>query len=193
VHVGEAVLEPLRARFGDPALLPWEGEISDGEWKIATYNPMRTHDVTLFILDPSQRIALIRKHHFAADVWRPPGGGVKRDEDFVAGAEREALEETGLRVELRRYLVASQVVFRNRGRELEWRTHVFLAETRDEELAPNDPEEIAAARWGTLDELRGQLRERLLATGRAFWRYRVALHDAALERLDSSELTVAKS
>jgi hypothetical protein len=27
------------------------------------------------------------------------------------------------------------------------------------------------------------LRERLLATGHAFWRYRVALHDAALRSL----------
>ena len=109
--------------------------------------------MTLFILDPARRIALIRKPHFAEDVWRPPGGGIKPGEDFVAGAVREALEETGLRVELRRYLVASEALFRNAGRELPWRTHVFLAETEDEELAPDDPDEIAAARWGTLDEL----------------------------------------
>jgi NADH pyrophosphatase NudC (nudix superfamily) len=61
----------------------------------------------------------------------------------------------------------------------------MLAETEDDELAPNDPEEIAEARWGTLDELAGPLRERLLATRRAFWRYRVALHDAALRALAS--------
>jgi ADP-ribose pyrophosphatase YjhB (NUDIX family) len=180
MHVGDEVLAPLRARFGEPTELPWDGEISELEWSIATYNAARTHDVTLFILDPSRRLALIRKPHFAADVWRPPGGGIKPGEDFVAGAVREALEETGLHVELRRYLVASRAVFRNAGRELPWRTHVFLAETSDETLAPNDPEEIADARWGTLDELRGPLRETLLATGRAFWRYRVALHDAAL-------------
>jgi hypothetical protein len=65
-----------------------------------------------------------------------------------------------------------------------WRTHVFLAATEDEELAPRDREEIAGARWGTLEELAGPLRARLLETGRAFWRYRVALHDAALARLD---------
>lgn len=182
-HVDDAVLEPLRARFGTPIVLPWEGEISDVEWNIATYNPARTHDVTLFILDPRSRIALIRKPHFAADVWRPPGGGIKPEEDFVAGAVREALEETGLHVELTRYLVASETLFRNAGRELPWRTHVFLATTEDEELVPGDPDEIAAARWGTLEELAGPLRERLLATGRAFWRYRVALHDAALEQL----------
>ena len=69
------------------------------------------------------------------------------------------------------------------GRELPWRTHVLLAETEDERIAAGDPAEIEAARWGTLDELAGPLRDRLLSTDRAFWRYRVALHDAAIGRL----------
>jgi ADP-ribose pyrophosphatase YjhB (NUDIX family) len=185
VHVGDVALAAVRERFGTPLELPWEGEITAAEWAIATHNPARTHDVTLLILDPARRVALIRKPHFAADIWRPPGGGIKPGEDFVAGAVREALEETGLEVELRRYLVASHAIFSNAGRELEWRTHVVLAETEDDVLAPNDPEEIAEARWGTLDELAGPLRERLLATGRAFWRYRVALHDTALRALAS--------
>jgi ADP-ribose pyrophosphatase YjhB (NUDIX family) len=183
MHIDEAILAPVRERYGTPVVLTWDGEISDIEWTIATHNPSRTHDVTLFILDPSERLALIRKPHFAADVWRPPGGGIKPGEDFAAGAAREAREETGLRVELQRYLVASQVVFRNAGRELPWQTHVLLATTRDTDLAPDDPEEIADARWGTLVELAGPLRERLLAEDRAFWRYRVALHDAALSAL----------
>jgi ADP-ribose pyrophosphatase YjhB (NUDIX family) len=183
MHVDEAVLAGLRARLGVPAELRWEGEISEVEWSIATYNPARRHDVTLFIVGPHRRLALIRKPHFAEDVWRPPGGGVRPGEDFLAGAVREALEETGLRVELRRYLVDAHALFTNRGRELPWRTHVLLAETDDSEISAADPEEIAEARWGSLDELAGPLRERLLATGRAFWRYRVALHDAALAAL----------
>ena len=180
MHVDDEMLAPVRSRFGEPRVLPWDGEISDAEWRIATYNPSRTHDVTLFILDPSERLALIRKPQFTEGVWRPPGGGVKPDEDFVAGAVREALEETGLRVDLERYLVASDATFRSAGRVLPWQTHVFLARTEDETLVPGDPAEIAAARWGTLAELAGPLRTILLETGRAFWRYRVALHDAAL-------------
>ena len=180
MHVDEAVLAPVRELLGEPTVLGWDGEVSDVEWTIATHNPVRTHDVTLFILDPARRIALIRKPHFAADVWRPPGGGVKPGENFVAGAVREALEETGLHVELRRYLVVAEATFRNAGRALPWRTHVFLAETEDAEIVSGDPEEIAEARWGTLEELAGPLRERLLAEGREFWRYRVALHDASL-------------
>ena len=182
MHIDEAVLAPLRLRYGEPIALEWEGEISEREHSLATYDPGRTHDVTLFIFN-GDRLALIRKHQFEAGIWRPPGGGVKAGEDFVAGVMREALEETGTRIELRRYLVAATARFIYVPYDVPWRTHVFLATTEDRELAPRDSEEIQAARWGTLAELGGPLRERLLATGRAFWRYRVALHDAAAEAL----------
>ncbi|MGH2972727.1 MAG: NUDIX hydrolase [Gaiellaceae bacterium] len=181
MHVDDAVLAPVRARFGTPVRLDWEGTISNVEWAVATHNPTRTHDITLFILDPHRlRLALIRKPQFEPDVWRTPGGGVHPGEDFVAGAVREALEETGLHVELRRYLVDAHALFTNAGRELHWRTHVLFAETSDADIVVGDPREIAEARWGTPAELAGPIRERLLATGRTFWRYRVALHDAAL-------------
>ncbi|HST18464.1 MAG TPA: NUDIX hydrolase [Gaiellaceae bacterium] len=184
VHVTDAVLAPLRNRYGEPAELRWSGEVTRREYALATYNPARTHDVTLFILDPHRRIALIRKPHFAEGIWRPPGGGIKPGEDFTEGAVREALEETGLDVTLERYLVAASATFRHDGQILDWRTHVFLATTSDETLAPRDDAEIAGARWGTAAEVAGPLRARLLETGHALWRYRVALHDAALTELE---------
>jgi 8-oxo-dGTP pyrophosphatase MutT (NUDIX family) len=203
MHLTDEILAPIRARYGEPDVIEWEGEISEREHSIATYNPARLHDVTLFILNghdsdargralpgraADQRLALIRKHSFPPDIWRPPGGGVRPGEDFVEAVEREALEETGLHVELERYLVEARARFLYRPPGLDWRTHVFLATTVDEEIAPVDTEEIAEARWGTLEELGGPLRERLLATGRAFWRYRVALHDAALAALRGQEV-----
>ena len=182
VHLTDEILGPLRGRFGEPAAMEWVGDISELEHQIATYNPLRTHDVTLFILK-GERLALIRKPMFPPDVWRPPGGGVKPGEEFVEAVRREALEETGLKIELERYLVEARARFVYEG-ALDWRTHVFLARTADEEISPRDTEEIAAARWGTLAELAGPLRERLLATDRAFWRYRVALHDTVLAVLE---------
>jgi 8-oxo-dGTP pyrophosphatase MutT (NUDIX family) len=184
MHLSEEVLRPVRLRYGTPSVLIWDGEISGLEYELATYNPKRTHDVTLFILD-DDRLALIRKPMFPPGVWRPPGGGVKPGEDFVAAVAREAMEETGLEIELRRYLVEAQARFRYEARELDWRTHVFLATTEGRNLEPQDVVEIAGARWGTLVELGGPLRERLLATDRAFWRYRVALHDTALAAIAS--------
>ena len=183
MHVTDEALRPLVERYGPPTRLDWDGDVTEPEYRLATYNPRRRHDVTLFILDEDDRIALIRKPHFAEGLWRPPGGGVMLGEPVAAGAVREALEETGLRVELERYLVDAHATFRWNGEELPWRTHVLLARTSDGELAPQDPAEIAGARWGTLEELAGPLRDRLLSTGRALWRYRVALHDAALQSL----------
>jgi ADP-ribose pyrophosphatase YjhB (NUDIX family) len=185
VHVDEAVLAPLRERYGDPLSLAWKGEVSECEHAMATYNPRRMHDVTLFIL-AGERLALIRKPHFEQGIWRPPGGGIKPGEAFEDGVQREAFEETGLEVRLERYLVAAEARFLYETFEVPWRTHVFLALALTDELEPRDTDEIAAARWGTLDELGGPLRERLLETGRAFWRYRVALHDAALRAISTS-------
>ena len=140
------------------------------------------HDVTFFVF-ADERLALIQKHHYPPGLWRPPGGGLKPGEPFVAGVEREALEELGVRISLARYLVASSATFRHGSTAIPWATHVFAATTEDVDLAPLDTHEISAARWGTLGELQGPLRERLLATGTAFWRYRVALHDAAAAAL----------
>jgi hypothetical protein len=60
VHVTEEVLAPLREVYGSPVELAWAGEVTGREYELATYNPLRRHDVTLFILDPTGRLALIR-------------------------------------------------------------------------------------------------------------------------------------
>ena len=185
MHVTEEILAPLRARYGEPVRLVWEGEISEREHRLATFDPERSHDVTLFITN-RDRLALIRKPHFEDGLWRTPGGGVKPGEDFVDGVVREAIEETGLHVELRRFLVDAEARFLHQPDDVLWRTLVFQAVTDDEEIAPRDAAEIAEARWGTAQELAGPIRERLLASGHALWRYRVALHDAALESLRAS-------
>ncbi|MCC6224381.1 MAG: NUDIX hydrolase [Thermoleophilia bacterium] len=184
MHVDEAALAPLRARFGEPRLLELELEISARERELVEHSTRRGrhHDVTFFVISDG-RVALIQKPHYEPGLWRPPGGGLKPGEDFVAGARREALEELGVDVELRRYLVRTEALFTCGEVGLPWSTHVFSATTASERLEPLDTHEISAARWGTFAELAGPIRERLLATGHALWRYRVALHDAALDAL----------
>ena len=182
MHVDEAVLAPIRARYGEPALLEWEGEVSGEEMALVRREARRRHDVTVFIFKGSE-LALIRKPMYPAGIWRTPGGGIKPGEDFVDGVVREALEETGAEVELQRYLVRAEAEFRFAGESVPWQTHVFSATTAVEQLEPIDTREIEAARWGTADELVGPIRAQLLATGRALWRYRVALHDAAAAAL----------
>ena len=183
MHLTEAVLAPLRKRYGEPQPLYWEGEVSAQELALAGSSPKRRHDVTFFVFDPGGRLALIQKPSYPEGVWRPPGGGVRPGEQFERGVQREACEELGIHVELERFLVTTEATFRGPGGTIDWRTHVFSASTDEELLDPIDTHEISAARWGTAEELAGPIRARLLETGRALWRYRVALHDAALDQL----------
>jgi 8-oxo-dGTP pyrophosphatase MutT (NUDIX family) len=186
MHVDESVLSPLRQRFGGPQPLVLGLEISAAERDLVLRSTRkgRFHDVTFFVFC-GERLALIRKPHYPPGLWRPPGGGLKPAEAFEMGVRREAFEELGVDIELTRYLVHARAVFHSGELAIPWSTHVFSATTAAEELAPQDTREIAAARWGTLAELQEPIRDRLLATGRALWRYRVALHDAAALALGS--------
>jgi ADP-ribose pyrophosphatase YjhB (NUDIX family) len=185
MHLTEVVLAPLRKRYGEPQTLRWDGEVSPEEFALAGGSPGRRHDVTFFVFGPNGRLALIRKPSYGPGIWRPPGGGVHAGEPFEAGVRREAFEELGIEIELERFLVSSEARFRCGDDMIDWRTHVFSARTAAEALDPVDLHEIAAARWGTTAELAGPLRAAMLETGRALWRYRVALHGAALAALDA--------
>ncbi len=184
MHLTEAVLAPLRERYGEPQPLRWEGEVSAEEFTLAGSSAERRHDVTFFVFDPRGRLALIQKPSYPEGVWRPPGGGVRPGERFETGVEREAKEELGIQVELDRFLVSTEAIFRCADGVIDWRTHLFSARADEEPLRPSDTREISAARWGTTKELAGPIRARLLETGRALWRYRVELHDAALDQLE---------
>ncbi len=187
VHLTEAVLGSLRERYGAPEPLRWEGEVSRQEFALAGSSPERRHDVTFFVFDPRDRLALIQKPSYPPPVWRPPGGGVRADERFEDGVLREALEELGIEIALERFLVSTEATFRYAGDVIEWRTLVFSARTEADALDPQDTREISAARWGTAAELAGPLRAAMLETGRGLWRYRVSLHDATLSVLARSE------
>jgi len=47
------------------------------------------------VLDPADRVLLIR-HSYGQPHWMLPGGGMKRGEDSLAAAAREALEEAAV-------------------------------------------------------------------------------------------------
>ena len=100
---------------------------------------------------------------------------------------RVSADQSSVDIALERYLVLARAVFRFGNEAVPWQTHVFSASTSAETLSPLDTDEIAEARWGTSAELLGPIRENLLATGRALWRYRVALHDAAVGALSAED------
>jgi len=186
-------LAPLVARYGQPRVVEITEAVSPAEMDmvLASRKDGRAHDVTCFILDGRGRVAVIRKHFHPPGVWRAPSGGIRPGEDVEAGIRREMREETGLHVQLLRYLLRIHALFveEGGGREQNWVSHVFAcrpvycAQPAGLELRPEDNHEIASARWATVGELQGPIREALLATGRGLFRYRVALTDLAVAEL----------
>lgn len=185
MYLTEAMLEEAARRWGAPRRLNLAFPISTYERELVrgSRRDERSHDITLFI-QRDARFVVIAKPQFPDGVWRAPSGGLHLGEDLEAGARREAQEETGLEVELERYLVRIDATFTYDEAVEAWHTHVFLARAFDGELEPRDTREIRAARWATREEIQGPIREALIATGRGLFRYRVALTDAFFEELD---------
>jgi len=201
VYLTEEKLAPLIARYGRPRVVSTRQEISSPEMDmvLASRRDGRAHDVTCFIVDDRGRVAVIRKHFHPPGVWRAPSGGVHAGEDPEEGIRREMREETGLDVRLARYLLRIDATFvsgeGDGRREQAWVSHVFAARPAspgpgraEVALDPEDREEIAFARWVSIDELQGPIRQALLDTGRGLFRYRVLLTDLAVGALAEMEL-----
>jgi len=181
-------VKALEAQFGSPIVCSWEFEIAQGEYDmvVSSMRDGRAHDVTMFIRNQTDTglIAVIRKPFFPAEAFRVPSGAAHRGETLEDGAIREAHEETGLEIQLLRYVVRIKASFTCGYRKpIDWTTHILEARQLSGELDPIDTEEIAEARWATIEELQGPIRAELLEIGWDLFRYRVALTDLTVGAL----------
>ncbi|RMF94485.1 MAG: NUDIX hydrolase, partial [Planctomycetota bacterium] len=184
MYITQAVLNRIEQKYGVPHVLRTACLMSRKEFDLLKWSMRRgrAHDVTLFIFD-GDRVAVIRKPSYPPGVYRPPSGGVEPGEDFEAGAQREAYEETGLTVRLQKYLLKVYVDFRHGEEVVHWTSHVFTARTVGGQLKPVDTKEIAGARWATVEELKTDLLSALQRSESAGLRYRAELQAATLKTI----------
>ena len=178
-HVDELLLAPVIARFGAPQV--WDGsrEISAANAAMIGRSSARgrAHDVTFVLRSDAGLIVIVRKPQFPEGAWRIPSGGVDVGESFDLGVKREALEETGLAIELTGYPLAAVSIFTHHGAAIPWTSHVVSARVTGGELAPRDRVEIEDARWASMAELTGSVAEVLRRSGSPLFAYRAELHD----------------
>ncbi len=181
-------VKALEERLGQPIVRSWEYEIASGEYDVVdgSMHSGRAHDVTFFIRkseDPG-KLVVVSKPFFPSGAFRAPSGAATRGETLEQGALREAHEETGLDIELTRYVARINVRFTSGNRKpIEWTSHIFEARDTGGCLEPIDTEEISEARWAGFDELQGPIRRVLVDSGWDLFRYRVALTDLTVEAL----------
>ncbi len=189
MYITQETLNRLENKYGVPRILRTAYTMDQQAFDLLKWSMRhgRAHDVTLFI-SKGDKIAVIRKPSYPLDVYRPPSGGVERGEDFEAGARREAYEETGLEIQLHRYLLKVYVGFSFGDEEVFWTSHVFAAQVISGCLQPVDTKEIADARWATIDELNTNLLKVLQKSESAGLRYRAELQAATMQQYREGEV-----
>lgn len=172
-------LRPVEMRV-DQEILPWEMDLIE-----RVCGDRRFHDVVVFT-EAGGRLALIHKPSDPPGAFWAVTGGVEAGEELAQAVEREAYEETGLRVRPLRYVVRLQVVFTSGRRRRPWISHVFLAGLRQGQvgedpgdgplaLSPVDVREVETARWVPLGEFRTEVVPVLAASGWGRFCYRLTL------------------
>ncbi|MHC1585223.1 MAG: NUDIX hydrolase [Candidatus Syntropharchaeia archaeon] len=187
MFVSDETIKKLEEKYGSPRIMDVVIEMTPSEFELlrSSMKNGRAHDITLFIFRNGD-IAVIRKPLHPPGVYRAPSGGVNPGEDFEEGAKREAYEETGLEIELKRYILRVNASFICGDEREEWTSHVFKARWVRGELNPIDRKEISGARWVSIEELQTSIRERLISSGMGGLKYRAILTDAAIEEIKKS-------
>ncbi len=178
-------LSSIRSRFGYPYHQWMTQEFDEPGWKLVerSLNQKRTHDVTMLIEGPDGRFALMSKHSYPPGIFRSPSGGVKPGEDLVTGALREAKEETGLVIDLKRFLLHITLDISHDSDVATWDSYVFHATTKDTLLKPTDLKEVKDTQWAGRDQMY-QMVNKLKETGNGGLIYRGDLTAASLWALD---------
>lgn len=105
-------LSRLVALYGQPDEMTLDVPMREWEFNLLRYSKRdgRYRDATILIPYEGKLVCIV-KHAYPPGVARPPSGGVVPGEPLDAAAEREAYEETGLRVRITRYLVRASCHF----------------------------------------------------------------------------------
>lgn len=172
------------ALFGSPKELSLTAPLKEAELDFIkkTQKHGRKHDVTLLIFNSAGEIAVMNKHGYPSELFRPPSGGLEPGESLEDGCKREAMEETGLEIALKRYILRVKVSFTSPTRVLPWVTHVFTADALTEKIEPQDLKEIRKAKWAPMSVF-DEFREKIKVYDRGGIRYRQRLHEEILKVL----------
>lgn len=108
----------MASLYGRPAEMTLDVPMRSWELDLLRYSKRdgRYRDATILIAQEGKLVCIV-KHGYPDGIARPPSGGVVPGEPLDAAAEREAFEETGLRVRLTRYLLRVACHFRMGERE----------------------------------------------------------------------------
>ncbi len=183
------MFEDIQKIYGKPRELTMSFPMHSSEFDMLkeSMKDGRNSDVTLFIFK-DKKIIVIAKPWYPEGLYRAPSGGIKPGEDMELSAKREAYEETGVEIELRKYVLRINVTFTCGQASEKWTSHIFTARYVSGVLKPIDTREIKKVNLMSLKEL-ASLKEKLLSQDSGGLRYRAALTEATIREISSFKTT----
>lgn len=185
LHEAELAFGRPREAFRRQELREWEMDLIE-----RVCGDSRFHDVTIFIRH-DDALALMHKPSDPPGAFWAPAGGIDPGEALDEGARREAWEETGLDVEVERYLLRLNAVFWVGDRMRPWTSHVFLAGNAGMPPQPIDTREVEGAAWVPVEQFRRDVAPILRASGWGRYEYRLHLADLVFQELGLDPLELA--
>jgi 8-oxo-dGTP pyrophosphatase MutT (NUDIX family) len=179
------MIEEIEKKYGQPRELTMSFRMNPSEFEMLKQSMRdgRNSDVTFFIFK-DKKVIVIAKPWYPEGLYRAPSGGIKPDEDMELSAKREAYEETGVEIQLEKYLLRIQVTFTCGEASESWTSHVFTARYLSGEPHPIDTREIKKVALLSLKEL-SALKGKLLEQDSGGLHYRAALTEATINELST--------
>jgi len=175
------------SQYGEPVRRCYQYQVTENSWRYwESVRRKRTAEVVLLLRRPDGEYLVHTKGFYPQGVYRLLSGGIKPGEDLVAATLREAHEETGLCVQLERFLARAEHCFTWQGGCLRFLSYLFLLAERGGVLASQDlGESITGFRQVPLSGL-GEIAHRLESLTPEWndWgRFRASMHRLAVELL----------
>jgi 8-oxo-dGTP pyrophosphatase MutT (NUDIX family) len=143
--IDEAEVAQLQADYGPGRRCRLRSELTESSfdygWRKLVVKRSRRGEVVLAIQRPDGKVLLHTKAFYPPGIYRLPTGGVHPGESVLAGAMREAREETGLGVTDARFLGMVEYEFHQAERRMPFVSYVLLAQADDSIPTPEDTSE----------------------------------------------------
>jgi 8-oxo-dGTP pyrophosphatase MutT (NUDIX family) len=172
--------------YGEPVSFNFRVNFLDFECALVekTESSGRLHDVTCFIRQDDGYVVIQKNQYARSGIYRAPSGGARQGESLYDAAIREMYEETGLTIQLERFVLDMRLLVVCKDREIPWRSLVFLASPVSGEMKPIDTHEIFDVKVMTRENLLGTVNHLMEESGWGGFKYRAFLTREFFKRLD---------
>ena len=184
--IDPAELESIINEYGSPRRLHFRADFAEFECELVrrSASKNRYHDITCFIPRDGGYVGIQKPGYAGSGIFRAPSGGANFGESLRKAAVREMYEETGLKIQLIRFILDLTLDVVCSEGVIPWRSLVFLVKATGGEMKPIDTHEIFDIRVVSREEMLGEITRLMKESGWGGFKYRAFLTKLFFERMD---------